>query len=236
MKAQERIYDDYWKAGGQTVGPHIRFKQRILTEVVGSGKRVLDVGCGDALTSSVLASENEVYGVDVSETALAIAKKRGLKVMKSNLDEGLPEVDSEFDVVLLLDILEHVHDPEHLLDAAVSKMNKDAMLVVSVPNTMNILTRICFLFGRYVDFMDMSHKEGKLFSEHLHVFSKSKLEDLLRSRSLKISSRHYFFPIKFNEERFKKFQFGGDVFNLIGLHRIFPSLFSLGFLYVCTLS
>lgn len=235
MDTPERKYEEYWKTGGQTLGPYVYFRQNILQDVVGSGKRVLDVGCGDGLTSSILIPENEVYGVDVSEAALARAQERGIKITKFNLDQGLPDIKTSFDVILLLDILEHVHDPERLLDAAVSQMSEDTILVVSVPNTMNLLTRFFFLLGHYVDVMDRSHKESKLFSEHLHVFSKAKLEAFFESRKLLISSKHFYFPSKFNEERFKKFQFLGDMIYSTRVHQSLPSLLSLGFVYSCKL-
>lgn len=235
MSNQEKSYEEYWRDGGQTVGPYVYFKQDLLKKLVGSGKRVLDVGCGDGLTSSAIASENEVYGVDVSDTALARARERGLKTEKSNLDDGLPETGDVFDFVLLLDILEHVHDPERLLDSVVSVLGGSAVLIVSVPNTMNLLSRLFFLSGRYVDVMDKSHKDGRLFSEHLHVFSKSRLEALLESRKLNVTSRHYYFPSEFNEELYKRFQFAGNLVYGMGVHRVLPSLFSLGFLYSCRL-
>jgi len=235
MSVQEKSAEAYWKSGGQTVGPYVYFKQEILNKLFESKKTVLDVGCGDGLTTSVIAKDNLVYGVELSDTALIAAKAKNLKSIKHNLDEGLPPIEKKFDAILLLDILEHLQDPNQLLNASINLMNEQTLLVVSVPNTMNLLTRLFFLFGRYVDVMDKSHKEGEFFSEHLHVFSKKKLEDLLKSKGLKIKSRHYYFPTKFNEEAYKKYQFLGDIINLLRFHEITPSLFALGFLYECEL-
>jgi len=228
-------YERYWGGGGQTVGPYVTFRQRLLGELVSSGARVLDVGCGDGLTSSVLLPDCKVVGVDVSDTALAAAGERGLETRQADLEAGLPKLGGKFDAVLLLDILEHVADPEALLSDVVSRMKRDTLLVVSVPNTMNLLTRLYFLAGRYVDVMDLAHKEGKIFSEHLHVFSRGRLEALLSAAGLKVESRSNYFPEKFNERAYLKFQPLGSLVYALRLQNFFPSLFALGFLYSCTL-
>jgi methionine biosynthesis protein MetW len=233
MQVQEQLYEDYWRCGGHTIGYCVFLKQDILRREVKSGCSVLDVGCGDGFTASVIASSCQVTGVDVSETALHKAEENGLKTIKFNLDDGLPEVNQKHDVVLLLDVLEHVHNPEKLLDAALSKLSENGIIIVSVPNTMNLLTRLFFLFGRYVDLTDISHKGGKLFSEHLHIFSKKKLEELLSSRKLQIEKRFYYFPKKFNEKSYIKLQLVGDLVYKTKLYEILPSLFSLEFIYKC---
>lgn len=74
--------------------------------------RLLDVGCGGAW----LAEHFDDYaGVDVSTDAVTAARERGLDVREIGPSDPLPFGDSEFDAVVLKDVLEHVPDPVALV-------------------------------------------------------------------------------------------------------------------------
>lgn len=77
--------------------------------------KVLDVGCGAGLLSNPLAaSGHAVTGVDLSlsslETAKAEDKTRSASYIHASA-EKLPFSEDSFDVVVALDLLEHVNDP-----------------------------------------------------------------------------------------------------------------------------
>ena len=73
----------------------------------GSGRRVLDVGCGAANMTHHLRHYGDVVGVDSNPKPLVIAKERGLEAYEGAADD-LPFGDAEFDLVALLDTVEHV--------------------------------------------------------------------------------------------------------------------------------
>jgi SAM-dependent methyltransferase len=132
-----------------------------------------------------------------------------------------------------LDVLEHILDPESLMKEISRVLVEGGTLVVCVPNILNIFNRISFARGEFTDVMDVAHKNGELFSEHIRLFSKQKLETLLKNEGYVLLERHYYFPEAFTEDRWKHLQFLGNLVNLLRLPQIFPSLFALGFLYVC---
>ena len=80
-----------------------------LDRYVGPGKdrRVLDVGCGAANMTHHLRHYGQVVGVDNNPRPLAIARERGLEAYQGAADD-LPFGDEEFDLVALLDTVEHV--------------------------------------------------------------------------------------------------------------------------------
>jgi len=74
------------------------------------GLKILDIGCGTGALMAELAAFGEVEGVDVSETAIAFCRARGLEQVKVGSITALPYADETFDVILALDVLEHVRD------------------------------------------------------------------------------------------------------------------------------
>ncbi|HEX9114590.1 MAG TPA: class I SAM-dependent methyltransferase [Anaerolineae bacterium] len=88
-----------------------------LDRYVGPGKdrRVLDVGCGAANMTHHLRHYGQVVGVDNNPRPLAIARERGLEAYEGRADD-LPFGAGEFDLVTLLDTVEHVPDQDRAFE------------------------------------------------------------------------------------------------------------------------
>jgi SAM-dependent methyltransferase len=82
---------------------------RMVQEVC-PGDRVLDVGCNTGYIVEFLHPECVAYGVDVAAELLPWAARR-LHEVREAPAEDLPYPAASMDVVLLGEILEHVHDP-----------------------------------------------------------------------------------------------------------------------------
>ncbi len=87
-----------------------------LDRYVGPGmdRRVLDIGCGAANMTHHLRHYGQVVGVDSNPKPLAVARERGLKSCEAYA-ERLPFNDGAFDLITLLDTLEHVPDEDRVL-------------------------------------------------------------------------------------------------------------------------
>ena len=88
------------------------------------------------------------FGIDVSDDAIAIAEKNGIKVLKKNITDldslkDLPEVDYIFG----LEILEHLPNPEELIFSLRNKAKKG--FIFSFPNTGYYEHRLRLLCGRF---------------------------------------------------------------------------------------
>ncbi|MGA6925931.1 MAG: bifunctional 2-polyprenyl-6-hydroxyphenol methylase/3-demethylubiquinol 3-O-methyltransferase UbiG [Desulfosarcina sp.] len=89
-----------------------------------NGRQVLDVGCGGGLLSEALAACGaRVTGIDMAEAALAVARMHmrasGLSVdYRQTTAENLAEAHPDrFDVVVCMELLEHVPRPASVIDA-----------------------------------------------------------------------------------------------------------------------
>jgi SAM-dependent methyltransferase len=81
------------------------------------GETVLDVGCNSGYLEKYLPAGCRYYGVDACEALVAAGRLRGRQLSVATA-EVLPFDDKGFDVVVLGEIIEHVHDPVAVLAEA----------------------------------------------------------------------------------------------------------------------
>ncbi|TMC76229.1 MAG: methyltransferase domain-containing protein [Chloroflexi bacterium] len=108
-------YDDLWRdtwGDMQQVGPVHRHIQDDLVRVVTSldVRSVLDVGCGSGENLARLAALGrfDLAGTDVSEEALALARRRAPSVKFSVLDIEREALAESFDLVMNIQVVEHL--------------------------------------------------------------------------------------------------------------------------------
>lgn len=110
-------------------------------EVVESfqGKKILDVGCGDAFFLSQLNDKkNHLYGIDYSKRALDFAKLfnqgKALELVQGAWEE-IPFEDNYFDIVTSIAVLEHIK-PENIhicLKEAYRILRDTGLLILAIP-------------------------------------------------------------------------------------------------------
>ncbi|SNY92406.1 3-demethylubiquinone-9 3-methyltransferase [Cohaesibacter sp. ES.047] len=104
------------------------------------GLRILDIGCGGGLLCEPLHRMGaDVVGVDASETNIAIASthaaETGLEIdYRADTAEALAEAGETFDVVLAMEVVEHVADIELFLQSSASMVKPGGLMVVATLN------------------------------------------------------------------------------------------------------
>jgi methionine biosynthesis protein MetW len=154
IKEAGQDYDAYWKkkrASGTLGNPGIFQLHRIrwIMPRISEGDTVAEFGCGDAATLLWLRDRKKIHpiGLDVSEHALSHATGKGIETHK--LEYGTTDYSSlpEADVYLLLEVLEHLPDPESVLKQILKKTRRK--VIISVPNTGYFPYRLRLLSGRF---------------------------------------------------------------------------------------
>ncbi len=234
---RERYYQSYWQHPQFEDCTYVNWKAELTRNHprVKSCAALLDVGCGGgAILSAIARPDMRLCGIEVSPEAVRAVIDRGFEGRVADLEEGkLPYASDSFDVVLCYDVFEHLFAPEGLLREIRRVLKDGGVALLCVPNTLNAFNRLVFALGDYVDIMDTSHRTSELFSNHIRLFSKSLFERFLASASFRSIEKHFYFPEEFTDSRFR---LPGGLAKLVrvpGLHRRLPSLFALGFLYVC---
>ncbi len=147
-------YDVYWdskakRVMGQLSAWRLR-RAQVFASVVEPGDRVLDLGVGDGALLKYLIDERGIdgYGLDVSQQAVDFCREHGLNVDLADINQPLEAYISEpFDYVILSEIIEHLPDPESLLNNLRPHIRKG--LIVSVPNTGYHQHRLRLLTGKF---------------------------------------------------------------------------------------
>ena len=122
--------------------------QEAIAQLVPHGARVLDLGCGDGELLARLQTTRGCtgYGIEIDDANLLACVRRGVNAIQLNLDEGLAMFDdSNFDVVLQIDTLQHLRNAEIMLreTARVGRIG-----IVAFPNFGHWPNRLSVLRGR----------------------------------------------------------------------------------------
>ncbi|MBX7144994.1 MAG: class I SAM-dependent methyltransferase [Oligoflexia bacterium] len=151
-------------------------------ETLAKNFSVLDVGVGDG--SFVMALRNkgfsELYGVEIDPRAREAAGPLYIRI-EPTLDAFAAQ---EFDLILLLDVLEHLTEPFAFFEQVCKLLKPGGTLLVSVPNVAHWSVRFQLLLG-------MWHytKRGLLDETHYHFFTRQHFKQLLASQpSLQLQS------------------------------------------------
>ena len=151
-----------------------KIAQRLETHK--SPGRLFEVGCGLGYFLDVARQRGwEGTGIEVSQFAVRYAHRLGLNVLCGSFeDQLLPPL--AFDAGVLLDVIEHLHDPSSALHVAHRFLKQGGILVIGTPNAGSPISRM--LGARWEDI--------RRVKEHLHLFSERTLTQLLAKAGFRV--------------------------------------------------
>jgi len=145
---------DQGRVGYESRNPLVRlfFRRKMEAVLKVTSNRgntaVLDVGCGDGCLLLKLEGGVKV-GMDLSTTRLNRARSRVPDASFVHGDaEHLPFRESSFDLVMCLDVLEHLHNPQRCVRDLESSSREGGIILISIPNE-RLLSFSRFLTAKY---------------------------------------------------------------------------------------
>jgi 2-polyprenyl-3-methyl-5-hydroxy-6-metoxy-1,4-benzoquinol methylase len=159
----------------------------VIIDLVPSGvNRVLEIGCGYGQTLLMLKKRNlckETVGIELVESVASEASKNVDRIYALNVEKSeLPSELGEFDLILLLDVLEHLVDPWGLLLKLKSNcLSKKGKVIISLPNARHFGLVLPLLSGSF-DYVE----SGILDKTHLRFFTKKSAIALVKSAGLNV--------------------------------------------------
>lgn len=149
---------------------------------VQGGSTVLDVGVADGSIARLLKKMGcRVFGVDLDEEVAALAREHCEEVIVGDVDQLdlLSLVDCKFNVVLLLDVLEHLKDPLSFIVRTTELLADGGYFVISLPNVAHVAMRAQLLGGRFA-YTDI----GILDRTHLRFFDPVTVKEFISDAGL----------------------------------------------------
>lgn len=168
-------------------------REKIADELLDSGEKFLDVGCGDGdLLVRVKSKYQEIYGIDISASRIKRVQEKfngepGVNFNISNINNGIKFPDNTFDAIACIDVLEHIFDPYFVLSEINRVLKSGAHLILEVPNLGYIRRRIELLLGKFprtssaINWPEVGWDGG-----HLHYFTYGTFKELLKDTGFKI--------------------------------------------------
>lgn len=96
--------------------------------------RILEIGCGTGHNLAMLGAFGTVDGIEIDDAARAVASQRlGREIGKAPLPELTGIEDGRYDLVAILDVLEHVEDDCAALASIARKLKPGGRILITVP-------------------------------------------------------------------------------------------------------
>lgn len=144
-RPKDQVRAAYYDQLGVAFGKKVRARIHWIVREA-KGEDILDVGCSGGLVPILLGREGKrVTGIDVSPEAIAEATS-ALKeeaasvqsvVMFSEANIMSFSANRQFDTVLMTEVLEHIGEPERVIQQAYTLVKPGGRLVVTVPFGVN---------------------------------------------------------------------------------------------------
>ncbi|GAB6182253.1 class I SAM-dependent methyltransferase [Desulfotomaculum defluvii] len=192
---------------------------KLLLPFLTRQSNILDAGCGAGGTMEYMSKYGSVVGVDISQEMVEHCRNIGLAAYCESID-NLPFENQSFDLVLCLDVLEHLPNEQSALKELIRVVRPGGILTFSVP-------AFSWLWGKHDD-----------LNNHYRRYNRGELIKLIEMFDLTIERITYFnlfllppiwFIRKMSKQSFQKrtdFEFGTGIINqiLLSVLRIEKSL------------
>lgn len=146
---------------------------KVLTPFLKPNIRMLDAGCGAGGNMEFMGKYGTVFGIDISKEMVEYCRTVGLKVSHGSVC-NIPFEDGDFDVVLCLDVLEHIADEQVVVKELKRVVKPGGILIFSVP-------AFTWLWGKH-----------DVQNNHFRRYNFNQLESLLKKSGLYVERSTYF--------------------------------------------
>ena len=184
------LYENHW---------WWRAREKVLIKTIGQcfpqseNLRILDIGCGDGLFFKALSRFGTVDGIEHDEHIVSCRNRSNGKIMVCDFLQAF-DSDSAYDLILMLDVIEHVKRDDRFLAKAKSLLRPGGKIIVTVPAFNALWT---------------AHDDA---NEHFRRYTISALAQIAGKCSLRVEWARYFFSwlgftkllVRFKERFVKK--------------------------------
>ena len=148
-----------------------------------TGAKILEVGCGKGRFLEVVKSKaSEVTGIEPTKRSFVKARKR-LKEAAFSGDYLSGGIKTEYDIIFLNHVFEHIRDIDRLMHALTENLRRNGTIVITIPNVESALAQANIGFWYQLD---------PEYHEHFVTFSGMKM--ICERHGLEVAARFTYFP------------------------------------------
>ena len=169
----EDLYDHYYDQARfelSSVVAHSLERQVLSFVPFRSSGKILDIGFGEGGLLQIAEGQNwQCYGTEISPRSLEYGAQQGW-VVSDNANNDVRFMPQSFDVVTMIELLEHVPNPQEIIQAAAHWLRPGGLLYLTTPNARSLNQRLLGL-------------DWSVFSppEHLVIWSPKGIQHALHS-------------------------------------------------------
>jgi SAM-dependent methyltransferase len=167
----------WWRAREEAL---VLFLRRQLK--AGEPRNILDVGCGDGLFFDRLSEFGNVEGVEPDERLIDKSGPHASRISVVPFDSRF-QPGKKYDLLVMLDVLEHLESPEEAVECAYGLLTEDGRLLLTVPAFQSLWTN------------------HDVMNHHKIRYRRKTLFPLIERAGFKVAESHYWYqwtvPAKF---------------------------------------
>jgi SAM-dependent methyltransferase len=155
------------------------YKDEKEIEPLAGAKRIVEFGCGEGITLERMVKrfvESLVLGLDLDPENISILKEHGLPAIQGNVLSPCFK-PSSLDAVLLAEVLEHIREPQVLIQSIRHVLRPGGLLVLVVPNDD---------FFYWARILSLKFKEARYDSGHVRKWSPKDVRLLLEREGFEV--------------------------------------------------
>ena len=141
------------------------------------GGRLLEIGCAFGFFLAEAQPLYAVGGIEISQDAAEFCRRRGLKVVTGTATEETLEGFGKLDVIVMLDVIEHLTDPRETLALCCRHLNPDGIIAITTGDYGSLPARLA---GRRWRLMTPP--------QHLWYFTRKSIEGMSKAVGLELES------------------------------------------------
>jgi 2-polyprenyl-3-methyl-5-hydroxy-6-metoxy-1,4-benzoquinol methylase len=148
---------------------------------------ILDVGCGEGNFGYALKQKNpicKVTGIEPDEKSAKIAETKIDTVYNTFFDSSISDLleSKKFDLICFNDVLEHLAVPEKALEICKKHLDREGLIIASVPNILHYQE-----FINIIKYRDFKYEEAGIMDKtHLRFFTKKSFIRLFEESGYKV--------------------------------------------------
>jgi len=150
MSSHERAHAD---DSNNVTYQRCQFAYEFAVPVI-KGKKVLDVGCGNAYGTALMAKDAmEITGLDYDQATIDDNRQHYRDIANLKFIQGtippIPVEDASYDVVTAFQFIEHIEKRKEFLKECIRVLKPGGVLMVTTPNSLKSLARNPFHVHEY---------------------------------------------------------------------------------------